>query len=192
MKHQMSGAMRELVEAMVDLQIKRKNYRMTPPPGSAGLNCNLLHAAKHGYVDHLICWLWKHHGTLLIVQSKNDELREKLLRGIKSRRVDRSDQQRFKLLRNIGDFVLSALAWCLVVAFSVLVAFYAGIWTIIAIDVFKHEFGKTLHSSWIAIAATGYPVIACGLLISRAWKRKLVIIFWRHFIVEFRRAGVIR
>jgi hypothetical protein len=38
----MSSAMRELLDAMVDLQIERKNYRMTPPLGSAGLNCDLL------------------------------------------------------------------------------------------------------------------------------------------------------
>jgi hypothetical protein len=61
MKDQMSAAMRELIDAMVDSQIKQKKYRLTPPPGSAGLNCDLLHAIKHGYVDHLICWLWKCH-----------------------------------------------------------------------------------------------------------------------------------
>lgn len=73
MKDQMSAAMSELIDAMVDLQIKRKNYRMTPPPGSVGLNCDLLHAVKHGYVDHLICWLWKRHRALLIVRSRDDE-----------------------------------------------------------------------------------------------------------------------
>jgi hypothetical protein len=72
-RDQLSPAMRELIDTMVDLQIKQKNYRMTPPPGCGGLNCDLLHAVKCGYVDHLICWLWKHHGTLLIVRCTTDK-----------------------------------------------------------------------------------------------------------------------
>jgi hypothetical protein len=78
-----------------------------------------------------------------------------------------------KVARNIDDFAVRALAWCMLAAFSLLAALFVGVLTIVCtVDLFSHRLADMLLDSRVATAAVGGLAILCGYRISRAWKRK--------------------
>lgn len=80
-----------------------------------------------------------------------------------------------RLLRKVGKFLDTAIAFCLLAAFSFMAACASGFIIVAIVNLFSHTLADMLRHSTVGLVVTGYLVILCGWLVWRARKRKLAI-----------------